>query len=396
MRHTTFDISFYCRPSRIDKEGFAPIELSIIINGTRATMSLPRKERPDKFKAAVSSRKRNDTQNYLEAVRSRLNTITTEMMEQGLLLTPETLRDFYQHGGVRMYTVQMLFDEYIDILSKRTELTKKTFRKYQLARDRFYSIVGKEMPVTAITSTVVAEYIRTLKLDYNQVTTNGYLQKVKTVVKYGMSKGLIKIDPFVGVRIRRGEMEVQFLSVEELNQIRDTDFKNEAINRVRDIFIFQASSGMSYCDMAAMSPTDIKYTKDGYPFIHKQRAKTGIYFTSVILQDGIEVLKKYNNMLPTISNQKYNTALKFIQDICAIGKPLHTHIARHTYATRCINEGIRLEVVAKLLGHSTTRITQHYAKLLEEQIVKEVKSVFDVLPQTKDVEHTLLEEGIKK
>lgn len=396
MRHTTFDISFYCRPSRVDKEGFAPIELSIIINGARATMSLPRKERPEKFKAAVSSRRRNDIQDYLEAVRDRLNGITTEMMEQGLLLTPETLRDFYQHGGVRMYTVQMLFDEYIDILSKRPELTAKTFRKYQLARDRFYTILGKEMPVTAITSTVVAEYIRTLKHDYNQVTTNGYLQKVKTIVKYGMSKGLIKVDPFVGVRIRRGEMEVQFLSTEEVIRIRDTDFKNDSLNRIRDLFIFQASSGLSYCDMAALKPSDFQETKDGYLFIHKRRAKTNIFFTSVILPDGVEVLKRYDYKLPVISNNKYNAYLKFIRDLCEIDKPLHTHIARHTYATRCINEGIRLEVVAKLLGHSTTRITQHYAKLLQNNIVEEVKEAFCIQSKLQNnPAKAFLEDGIK-
>lgn len=125
------------------------------------------------------------------------------------------------------------------------------------------------MPATAITSTVVAEYIRTIKLDYNQVTTNGYLQKVKTIVKYGMSKGLIKVDPFVGVRIRRGEMEVQFLSTEEVIRIRDTDFKNDSLNRIRDLFVFQASSGLSYCDMAALRPSDFQKTKDGYLFIHK-------------------------------------------------------------------------------------------------------------------------------
>ena len=128
--------------------------------------------------------------------------------------------------------------------------------------------------------------------------------------------------------------------------------------------------------MAALTKEDIQFNESGQPYIHKRRAKTNVYFTSVILNDGINVLKKYDYELPIISNQKYNAALKFIRDICGIEKPLHTHIARHSYATRCINEGIRLEVVAKLLGHSTTRITQHYARLLQRSIVGEVEEAF--------------------
>ena len=71
-----------------------------------------------------------------------------------------------------------------------------------------------------------------------------------------------------------------------------------------------------------------------------------------------------------------NVYLKAIRDLCGIDKPIFSHVARHTYATRCLNRGIRLEVVAKLLGHSTTRITQHYAKLLEKSILAEVEEAF--------------------
>ena len=152
---------------------------------------------------------------------------------------------------------------------------------------------------------------------------------------------------------------------------------NESLNRMRDLFVFQASCGLSYCDMAALEPNDYQYNETGQIYIHKKRAKTGVYFTSVVLPDGVEILKRYDFQLPKISNQKYNAALKFIKSICQIEKPLHTHIARHSYATRCLNLGIRLEVVAKLLGHSSTRLTQHYAKLLEKNIIQEVQDAFN-------------------
>ena len=129
--------------------------------------------------------------------------------------------------------------------------------------------------------------------------------------------------------------------------------------------------------MEKLSPSDFQQTTDGQYFIHDSRRKTGITYTAVILPEGVEILKKYNFKLPMISNQKMNLYLKTIQNLIGLQKPLYTHIARHTYATRCLNKGIRLEVVAKMLGHSTTKLTQHYAKLIQSSILAEVQEAFD-------------------
>ena len=378
MNYTTFNVSFYCRSSKANTKGLAPIEMSLIINGERVIVTLPRKENPKQFKTAVQAKRGNELKEYLEATRKRLNTITTEMMEQGILLTPKTLREYYMFGGVRRLTIEELFNDYIHILSKRvnTDLTPRTYRKYLLARDRLFKVVDKDKPVSAITSAVIVEYMTTLSKDFNGVTTGGYLQKVKTVVKYAMSKGYITINPFVGIHIRKEDTNIQYLTEEELEKIQNTDYHNDSLNRVRDLFVFQAASGLSYCDMATLVPSDFQRNEEGRFFIHKPRAKTKVFFTSVILPDGEAVLLKYNYRLPMISNNKYNAYLKSIKDLAGIEKPLHTHIARHTYATRCLNRGIRLEVVAKLLGHSSTRITQHYAKLLQKNIIGEVEEAF--------------------
>ncbi len=122
--------------------------------------------------------------------------------------------------------------------------------------------------------------------------------------------------------------------------------------------------------------TDFQITEDGQYYIHDKRNKTGVFYTAVILEQGVEILKKYHFKLPIIGNHKLNVYLKAIRDLCGIDKPIFSHVARHTYATRCLNRGIRLEVVAKLLGHSTTRITQHYAKLLKYNIINEVSDAF--------------------
>lgn len=118
MKATTFNVSFYCRNSKANSEGLSPIEITIIINGERTIITLPRKENPKEFKAAVASKRNNPIKDYLEATRKRLNEITTELMERGEALTAATLKEYYMYGGARYYSIETLFNEYIAILKK--------------------------------------------------------------------------------------------------------------------------------------------------------------------------------------------------------------------------------------------------------------------------------------
>ena len=379
MSRSTANVSFYCRESKKNRDGLAPIELVIILNTRRCFIQLPRKEYPSQFKAQLRGKKRTDLIEYLDGIRVRLNEIATSFLMEGQPLTADALKAYFKTGGYVVYTIEDLFNDYMHILSKRVgkDLTQKTFRKYEIARDKFYQIISPKEPVSAITKAVILDYQASMNQYLDYVTTNGYCQRVKTIVQFGIDNGKIKINPFSGIHLRKGEKSVQFLSEEEVEKIRTTDFHNESLNKVRDLFVFQAASGLSYTDMAKLVPTDFQVTEDGQYYIHDKRNKTGVFYTAVILEQGVEILKKYHFKLPIIGNHKLNVYLKAIRDLCGIDKPIFSHVARHTYATRCLNRGIRLEVVAKLLGHSTTRITQHYAKLLKDNILNEVKDAFE-------------------
>ena len=379
MIRNTANVSFYCRESKKNKDGLAPIELSLIINGKRCYVQLPRKEAPAAFKQEVNSKKDNDLKDYIRSVRACLNQIETELLKEGEALTAAVLKERFRTGGHVLYTVGNLFDDYMRILAKRVgvDLTPKTYRKYEIARDKFYKILPPTEPVSAITHAVIMDYRASMNQYLDYITTNGYCQRVKTVVQFGIDNGRMKVNPFSGIKLRKGEKSVQFLTEEEVEKIRTTDFHNESLNRVRDLFVFQAASGLSYTDMAKLKPEDFRQAPNGQYYIHDKRNKTGVYYTAVILEQGVEILKKYHFKLPILGNHKMNVYLNTIRDLCGIDKPIFSHVARHTYATRCLNRGIRLEVVAKLLGHSTTRITQHYAKLLEKSILAEVEDAFE-------------------
>ena len=381
MKHTTFDISFYCRESKANRSGLAPVEMSIIINGERCIITLPRKEVPSEFKRACSSKRDNDIKQYLQAVRNKLGAIQTEMMEKDIPLTTSLLRDYFRTGGIQQYSIQNLFDDYYAILQKRigVDLTQKTYRKYELARDRFYQMVDRSKPLSFLTNALMKDYMVTLNQEFDYVTAQSYCQKIKTVCMFAEANGKMSIDPFFDMHLRKGEKNVQFLSEEEVATIRDSNLHNASLNRVRDLFIFQVNSGLAYCDMALLVPADYQITDKGLYYIHKQRRKTNSFFTAVIFPDGVEVLKRYDFVLPVLSNQKYNVFLKRIAELCGIETPLHTHVARHTYATMCLNHGVRIEVVARLLGHrSSSKVTFHYAKFVKNTIINEVNEAFNL------------------
>ena len=357
--------------------------MSLVVNGERCLVTLPRKESPEDFTKALKSRRGNDIKDYLTATRTKLGKVETEMMLNDIPLTAPLLRDYFRSGGVLKYTINDLFEDYFTILKKRIgqNLTEKTFRKYELATDRLLKMVDGHKPLSALTNALMKNYLAELNKDFDHVTAQGYGQKIKTVCSFAISNGKMKVDPFVDIKLRKGEKSVQYLEEEDVELIWNPRIENPSINRIRDLFLFQLNSGLAYCDLAALEPEDIQCNDEGQYYIHKQRLKTKTYFTSVIFPEGVEILKKYDFRLPLVSNQKYNLYLKTLRDICGVQKPLHTHVARHTFATMCLNKGVRLEVVAKLLGHQTEKMVKHYAKFAKQTIISEVHNAFAVQTQ---------------
>ena len=163
----------------------------------------------------------------------------------------------------------------------------------------------------------------------------------------------------------------KYLSMEEFDRIRKMQLPTDSLRRVRDLFVFQTYTCLSYTDLRSFDPKKI-FLVNGRPCYTSCRGKTGQEFTFLVLPPAMEILRRYRNRLPVISNVKYNQYLKVVALMGGINKPLSSHWARHTGATMLLNEGkLDMEVVAKVLGHSSTKITrQVYAKLLDETVIE--------------------------
>lgn len=370
MQRVTKSVQFYCRTSKKDRKGFAPLEVSITINGERVFMSIPQKFRPEEFNQKKQPRHISD---YVETWRVKLVEIESELITNGLPVTPMNIKELVRSGGVISYTVSAMAKDFLNDLKHHAET--QIYRKYELVFNRFMDFVG-DVEITTVTQGQCARFYTMLQQQYKEQTSAGMMQKIKTVFKFAVNEGKLRVSPAETVKISRGKPVVDFLTEEEISRIADADLMNESLERVRDIFIFQCSTGLSYSDVMQLEPDDLREA-DGVYYIQKRRKKTGVEFTSVVLDRGIRIWEKYHGKLPTISNQKMNLNLHLIQRILGLKKNLHSHLARHSYGCMLLNRGVRLDVVSETLGHSSPLMTKrHYAVMMKSTVLSEVSKAF--------------------
>lgn len=376
----THSIQFYCRQSKASRiTGLAHIEASIIISGNRVFINLPREEKPEEFKKAIQSRKHNDIKDYLDEVRSKFKDIELDMMRNNIPLTSSNLREYWKSGGVKTYTVGDLFKEYLDLLSKRVgrTLTQAAYKKYQNAFDAFLKFCPATTELSAITKGTMEKFLIDCQSKFKDSTTAGILTKVKTAFAYARDCNKIQINPFAGIKYSRGTKEIEYLTEDEIETLRNAQIDNKSLSDVRDAFILQAATGLSYADIYKLKKEDIHIEEDGTHYIVQTRQKTQNPFTTVVLPMGVEVLQKHDYQLHIISNQKYNLYLHSIQSLTGIEKNLTTHLARKTFACTLINRGVRMEAVSKCLAHKSVKITErYYAELNRNSVIEEVKAAF--------------------
>ena len=385
-----WNFNFICRESKADRNGLASIELSIIIDGKRTYIALPMKCKATEFKKKMASKKNNEVLEYTSAIRLKLNQYINEMLVKDIAVTATALKEYFKSGGTKSYTLSMLrsdFLSYYNNKSKANAVTSKVVRKYELALDKFQAFMKKDVEIATIKSLDLENFKTHLQLQTKEVnseeekaerkfedtTIAHILTKIKTAFTYAVNNGNLKLNPFNQITIGKNTKDVVKLDNEELEVIKRKAFVGR-LDKVKDLFLFQCNTALAYCDMANLCKSDIQFN-DGMYYIRKARQKTKVVFFTVLNEDAMNILKKYDYKLPILSNQKYNSYLKEIGDICGINKELHSHLARHTCATRLLNDGMPLEVVAKVLGHTNTRQTQHYAKLLDKTVLNSFKKM---------------------
>lgn len=365
-------ISFSCVESKLNKKGESPIQLWINCNGKRATTYLELRSNPADFRKSIQSKRQNPILKYCNSVRERILDFYSSSVCDGITPTARQIIDYVRNNyTVKQYMLYDLFDDFLRIEEGKVgfEVADTTLYKYRLVVSRLKESIENK-PLKQVSNADILNFKSYLqrKIRLGNNTLYGYMTRAKSIFIYALDNNLIEQNPFRTIRMRKEEVEITPLTKEELERIRLKDFGFGRLNQVRDCFVFAANTAMAYADLASIGSNDIR-EQDGIYYIKKNRVKTGIEYVIPLNDVALEILQRYDYKLPILSNQRYNAYLKEIADICGINKRLTTHLARHTAATLMLNAGISMDVVAKILGHSNTAMTAHYAKMMDKTII---------------------------
>jgi site-specific recombinase XerD len=220
-------------------------------------------------------------------------------------------------------------------------------------------------------------YLRSVRKCANNSAVK-YLKNFKKIVRICIASGWLNSDPFVNYKAKVKVVDRVFLNSEELQRMAVKQFVTERLGQIRDIFLFSCYTGLAYADVYKLKAFEIITGPDGEKWINTKRQKTAVPTRIPLLPSAIAIVNKHSDSpvcensgkaLQVSTNQKMNAYLKEIADICAITKTLTFHIARHTFATTVtLSNGVPIESVSKMLGHTNIKTTQHYAKILDLKV----------------------------
>ena len=410
MKRNSFNVLFFIKKAKLLKNGEASVCMRITVNGARVETNIRKSIDPASWNQAKEcargkNRKSCDLNAYIEDAKIKLHRIFNELEEQRQPITARLLQEKFfgqdkEPKEIRTLigTMQEHNDQCRALVGKDYALI--TVRRYESCKRYLAELIklkyGKEdLPLTEVNGEFVRAFEFYLKTEKScqQNTVIRYMKCLKKITNLALANEWITKDPFVGIKFHEKEVVREFLTMDELLTIYHKDFPLERIRIVRDVFIFAAFTGLAFIDVQQLSPEHIVEDANGNLWIRKTRQKTKNMCNIPLLDIPLEILRKYadhpicqkrNVLLPVPCNQKMNSYLKEIADLCLIKRNLTTHAARHSYATSvCLVNGVSIENVAKMLGHSNIKMTQHYARVLDSSILRDMTNVRNVLSNTR-------------
>ena len=399
VKRNTLSVLFIIKKSKLLKNGEAPICMRITVNKRVAEVMIKRSIPVDLWNqkkecSKGKDRVANELNHYINTVRAKILQIHRELEIDNKTITADIIKDcFYGRDKVQ----RSLLEVYAEHNEKcraliGKEYTESTVTKFDTSINRLKEYIRSryhrdDMMLAELDGQFIRDFDFWLKTDKHCQNNSAlkHLKNLKKIVRIALANGWIKKDPFYGIRFKQEEVNVEFLSREELDILMNKEFAIKRLEQVRDIFVFCCFTALAFVDVQQLSREHLIKDNNGALWIRKARQKTNQMCNIPVLSIPQRILGKYEDnaecikkgvLLPVISNQRMNAYLKEIADLCGIAKRLTTHVARHTAATVVfLANDVSMENVSKILGHSNIRMTQHYAKVLDSSIMREMRNV---------------------
>lgn len=396
QKHDTFGVHFVLRrlPS-----GKSYLYARITVNGTKCELATKQEVDPNHWNNTRGVAKPKNCElrqlnSLLEEVRGKLIRSYQELRLKDEPVTAELVKKTFLHVDkpVDQKTLLWLVNQH-NIIMKGV-LSNGTLKNY-FTTERYLKGFMKQpkyngdVLLRKLSSDFITGFdffVRTTPLkDYDRCTNNGamkHMERLKKMVNWAVENGWLEKSPFEAFKLKFKYKEREFLVKKELQSLVDYRPATPTLGLVRDLFLFSCYTGLAYSDLVALKPINIIEGEDGAKWIRTSRVKTDTTVYVPLLKPALALLevylnadlpRKYGSIFPIITNQEVNRDLKIIAGICGIEKYLTFHLARHTFATTItLMNGVPVESISKMLGHTKLSTTMIYAKVTQGKVAMDM------------------------
>ncbi|HBB90989.1 MAG: hypothetical protein A2X22_03225 [Bacteroidetes bacterium GWF2_49_14] len=402
MKRTTFKTIFYLKRQKENAKGEVPIYMRVTVKGDRAEVCIQRYTLADNWNQKTGRTKARGTQatllnEYLQQCENRVYEVQKELEHICRDVTAAAIKARYNGADPDKRFLLKEFDTFItkkaELVGK--EITQATIQKYRMCFSHLKDYLkrehqGKDIAMSSLTFEVIDGFDHYLRTEKNQQQNTAVkcMGTLKGFIRYAENNEWINRNPFGKYRGKLKPVDRGFLTMEELNAIKDHSFEVDRLQQVADAFLFCSFTGLAYSDVKELTPAHLVRANDGSWMITKKRKKTHRQLSIPLLATAVQLVEKYrknpcrkmNRVFPVLSNQKMNAYLKEVGDLCGITKEISSHLARHTFATTiALANNMPIEVLSPILGHSTIPMTQHYARMNTARMKAEMEKLDKVL-----------------
>lgn len=401
---STFSILIWINNSRATNNE-AELFLRITINQKRANISLKKKVKVDLWDSKRNRMKGNSQDAkilnlYLDRVKSKVFDEYQKLQLENKLVTAELLKSRFIGEDDKSKSIIDLFIYHNRI--EANKLNPDTLKSYLTTQNYLTLFIKSKLKtdnifISELNYQFILDFEDFLR-NYRSVSSVGYLsnntvmkhiKRLKKMVRLALELEWINKDPFIRFKIKIEKKERTYLTMSELKQIQNFETKILRLQLVKDIFLFSCYTGLTYVDVMNLNTDNLRLGIDRNKWLITTRQKSKTPVKIPLLPIALDLINKYQNhfklenenqLFPHFSNQKLNAYLKEIADICGINKNLTFHMARHTFATTItLTNGMPIETVSKLLGHTKITTTQIYAKIIDEKVSLDMNQLQSVL-----------------
>ena len=396
-------ILFYAKKSKAKNNSRVPIYLRITVNGKQAEFSTGKDVEISKWSSAQNRLKGNSEEartinKYLDILQSNVLVLENKLLLSRDSFDATDIKNLLTGAETTERFLIPIFEEHNSNMEKLIgkEYVIATLKNFKTClahlKDFLWRFHKKsDINIQKLEPSFLNDFdffLRT-KSNINNNSAVKHTKNLGKILKICYQNNWIEKDLVMFYKGRFQEVNVNFLTEEEINTIMNKEFSGKGLDLVRDMFIFSCYTGLAYIDIYNLKKEQLSIGIDKTLWIITNRQKTGNSSNIPLLPIAEEIIKKYENhpsvsnsgkLLSVYTNQKVNEYLKTIAENCDINKKLTFHCARHTFATTVtLANNVSIESVSKMLGHKSIKTTQHYAKILDKKVSADMEKLKNLL-----------------